>query len=541
MKFVFGACMVSVACCLAQTDKKPDREFNKTEINLPMKDGIKLATDIYLPEGKNDNLSAIIVRTPYGKDGSRAGAEEFVKNGIAVIVQDCRGKYKSEDEFYPFNDERADGLTTVNWIRKQPWSNGKVGGWGSSYVGYTQWAISDALDVFSPDLTTGNIYDLVYPDGLFSLQTAFNWGLAMAGKGLDPVAPDKQMAGMLILPLSVADDSTTRDLSYINHWLAHEKPDAYWKGMNFRGAKKAPVISAAGWYDRFLKAQIQDFQALSRNAKLDNRMIIGPWSHQPQPDDIKYGGREKTGNRSDAIRDYLISHLENSHLTSLPAPFKDKKYNLFIMERNEYFGSDTWPPAETKTTPYYIGPANYIGPKRYREEGNLEYLYDPAHPYPSLGGTGNLGAVEQKGNIDREDQVTFATETLGKPLILLGPVSASLWVSSSAPCTDFMVCLQDVFPDGKIYNIQQGGAEVQIDGKNPEKKEISVWATGYQLGIGHKLRVVITSSWFPRYNRSLNGCAPLLSAKEVMKARQKIYYGGATPSYINLPVIEIGN
>jgi hypothetical protein len=137
------------------------------------------------------------------------------------------------------------------------------------------------------------------------------------------------------------------------------------------------------------------------------------------------------------------------------------------------------------------------------------------------------------------DQLVFEKETETEPLILLGPVSASLWLSSTAPCTNFFVLLQDRFPDGKIINIQEGGAKVCFDNKDPKKVEISVWATGYQLNAGHKLRVVITSGWFPRFNRSLNTCEPAYSAVTIQNAKQQVFYGKEMPSSVNLPVYQI--
>jgi putative CocE/NonD family hydrolase len=176
------------------------------------------------------------------------------------------------------------------------------------------------------------------------------------------------------------------------------------------------------------------------------------------------------------------------------------------------------------------------------ENGSLSYVYSPADPYPSHGGTAlgdGVGPARQNENITREDQLVFESRITGEPLILLGPVTATLWLSSDAPCTDFVVGLQDVFPDGRIINIQEGGARVEPDRDNPEKTIISVWATGYQLNAGHTLRVFIASSWFPRYNRNLNLCQPAGSATRMADARQKVYYGTGTPSSIDLPVYQI--
>ena len=222
-------------------------------------------------------------------------------------------------------------------------------------------------------------------------------------------------------------------------------------------------------------------------------------------------------------------------------PFLDKKYNLFIMERNEYYGADTWPPAESKSTSFFIGENHSLSTINNQNSGKMRYSYNPSDPYLSFGGTAlgqGVGPALQNKNIDRKDQLVFETETLMKPLTLLGDISAELYVSSDAECTDFVVCVQDVFPDGNIINIQEGGAKVQFSGNKPEKKVISVWATGYEIKSGHILRVVITSGWFPRYNRSLNTCEPAFMATQMKHANQIVFFGGDTPSHIILPVLN---
>jgi uncharacterized protein len=508
------------------------------ELTLPMTDGTLLSTDIYLPKTKK-KCPTVLVRTPYGKYAEKWMGKAFGLFNIAVVVQDCRGRYKSGGEFYPFINERDDGLEILKWIREQPWSNGTVAGWGSSYTGYTQWAISDSLDFLSLVVTGANIYDFIYPDGLFSLQSAFVWGFQNASQNTNSVSQDQLTSAYLMLPLSSADDSTIKDIAYINDWIAHESHDDYWQKMDFRGNTGAPLISVAGWYDIFLKAQIEDFQALDSNGNSDQRLIIGPFAHGSLGEFNEYGGVKQTGKPTKIFK-YVKNQLKGKK-SKLGSPMKDTKYNLFIMERNEYVGSDVWPPRETQMTPYYIGPSKYLSPVDCEMQGSLHYEYAPADPYPNHGGTAlgeGVGPAKQNANIDRTDQLIFETNKQDEPLILLGPITASLWVSSDAPCSDFIVGLQDVFPDGKIINIQEGGARIRFDDRDPKKTEISVWATGYQINPGHMLRVTITSSWFPRYNRSLNNCEPAFTASDMANARQDVYYGSETPSSINLPIFH---
>jgi uncharacterized protein len=538
---LFIALLVSIILFACSDDKnnKSEKKDNKgkIEIKIPMSDGITLATDMFIPRG-GGKFPTVLVRTPYGKWADEGIGKAFRLFRIAVVIQDVRGKHGSGGEFYPFINERSDGLQTLRWIRQQTWSNGKIAGWGGSYVGFTQWAISDSLDFLTLLITGANLYDFTYPDSLFSLQTAYIWGTQNASRDLNIISPEKMKSGIMTLPASAADDSTIKDIDFFNDWIKHDKYDEYWQKLNFRGKTKAPVLSLAGWYDLFLKAQIDDFEALSSNSP-DSRLVIGPWCHGKQGELNEYGGLKRTGKPVKVFR--YVKNVLKGKKSKLTSPLKDTKYNLFIMERNEYVGSDVWPPRETKITPYYIGPSGYLSTSAYKENGSIQYSYSPSDPYPSHGGTSlgdGVGPARQNENISRKDQIVFELPVQQQALTLLGPISATLWLSSSVSCTDFIVGLQDVFPDGKIINIQEGGAKVKFEGTEPRKSEISVWATGYQLSTGHKLRVFISSAWFPRYNRNLNNCETAATAVGIRDAEQRVYFGAEMPSSINLPIFE---
>ena len=507
---------------------------------VAMDDGVRLATDVYLPAKKGE-FPCILMRTPYSKNGAKNESKWFVENGFVLVAQDCRGKYLSEGEFYPFANERGDGLATVKWIRKQSWSNGKIGGWGGSYVGYTQWAISDELEALTPVLSGADFYDLLYPGGLYSLHLAVNWGFVVDAQKTNAIGPEKLSASCMILPLSVADDLTYGDNRFFDDWLSHPLNDEYWKKLSHRGIAKGAVLLIGGWYDILLMAQLNDFQALGNNLS-DSRLVIGPWCHGKQAFKNEYGGKEKTGDIVSLMGHFVTKYLKGEDVKLTETPFKDKRCNLFIMERNGYYGSDGWPPDDTSFTNYYIGSDKYFCPEVPRQQGKLEYTYDPANPYPNKGGTilqENVGPALQNENLSRCDQVVFETDVLQSPLILLGPINATLYVSSDAASTDFIVCLQDVFPDGNIINIQDGGTTVKFEKAGVKKAELSVWATGYQVNPKHKLRVVITSSLFPRFNRNLNSNEPIFSAKTIKKAHQKIYFGHTYPSAVILPILKL--
>ena len=542
--------LLNLALSLATFGRENDQDVNKPNYvlkteSVTMEDGVKLATDVYFPVEKEGKLPCILGRTPYNKQHFKTDANWFTQNGFVFVGQDCRGKFQSEGKWYPLRHERADGLTTIRWIRQQSWSNGKVGGWGGSYVGYTQWAVADALDVLAPHVTGADFYYLFYPGGLFSLNLAFRWGFHVDAQTDNPIPPDKMSASYKILPLSIADDLTYADNRYINDWLSHPSHDEYWQAFNHRGITASPVFSVAGWYDIFLTSQINDFQALNNKGNPGNRLVIGPWCHGGQAFPNNYGGAEKVGDIGYMMKQFVIKHLTGQNTNEvIKPPFKDNKYNLFIMERNEYYGSDHWPPKAVSFTNYYIGPEKYLGLEVPLGPGKAEYTYDPNDPYPNLGGTfhmENVGPALQNPNLSRKDQVAFEGPVLKSPLTLLGPLSATLYVSTDVPCTDFIVCLQDVFPNGNIINIQEGGATVKFEDSNVKKAKVSVWATGYQLNPGHKLRAVITSSWFSRFNRNVNSGEPIFSAKTMKTAHQNIHFGPEHPSCITLPILKLEN
>ena len=513
----------------------------RTETEIVLSDGIHLGTTLFIPKGKG-KFPTVLVRTPYNKYAEEWMGQAFNLFRIAVVLQDVRGKFQSEGDYYPFINERRDGLETLRWIRQQPWSNGMVAGWGGSYAGYTQWAVSDSIDFMTLLLTGARLYDFVYPDSVFSLQTAGIWGFGNASDKLNVLNEDTIRKNLFLLPLITADDSTIKDVAFYNDWLLHEKFDSFWQQMDYRGKTKASFLSMAGWYDLFLKTQIADFQAVEASGTNNGRMVIGPWAHGALGEPNEYGGIEKSGDPKLIFK--YVRRILKGKKTKLSEPLKDSKYNLFIMERNEYVGSETWPPAETTSTSFYIGPEGYLNTVVPDSNGQLKYDYNPADPYPSYGGTAlgkGVGPARQNANQARKDQLVFKKKIIEEPLILLGPIDATIWLSSTSVCTDFFVLLEDEFPDGKIINIQEGGTKVKLNASSPAKTSISVWATGYQINLGHTLRVVITSSWFPRFNRNLNNCEPIANTRSISNALQSVWYGKETPSAISLPVYRPGN
>ena len=534
---LFILIMAELSSCA--TPQLPDNYSFQTT-NIIMRDGTPLGTDIYLPK-KKGKFPCVLARTPYDKNFNviLPMVKPYIDQNFVVIVQDCRGRLTSKGDFFPFVDERKDGLDTVKWIRKQKWANGKIAGFAGSYNGYTQIAIADKLDLATLHVTGGNIYEIIYPCGIFSPKTVFTWGFMMDSP---QVGYDVNKA-YKILPLSdAAIKSYGKTNNFVSEYLKHESYDDFWKKQNFSKYIKCPALFTAGWYDMFIGPQFDDFLALDENTAKKCRMIVGPWCHGNQVLEKDYGGEEKTGNRELINYQYIITGLNGQNTDKIfVEPFKNSKFNLFVMERNEYVGSDVWPPKETKETKFYLKGGEKLSIKIQKKNESMEYSYNPADPFPSLGGSifgENVGPADQSATTSRTDQLIFDMEIKNKPLTLLGPISAELFVETNVKCTDFFVSVQDVFPkNGPIVNIQTGGTKFIPKNKNkPEKIKIKIWPTGYQINPGHKLRIVITSSCFPAFGRNLNTGEPIYSAKRMIKANQKIFIGKEFPSSVILPV-----
>ena len=530
--------MATLSSC-ATTPELP-KNYSLITTNIITRDGVALGTDIYLPK-KSGKFNCVLTRTPYNKDTDAVLPLilPFLKENFAVVVQDCRGRFTSKGKFFPFVNERKDGLDTVAWIKKQKWFGGKIAGFAGSYNGYTQLAIADKLDFISPHVTAGNIYRIVYPYNIFSPKTLFSWGFSMD----EPQVEYDINKAYRILPLSQASVKTYgKTNEFVAEYLKHENYDNFWKKQNVNKYIKAPGIWIAGWYDMFLGPQIDAFQSLDNKTYEKSRIVVGPWCHGTQALEKDYGGEEKGGDFNLLIYKFIIAALKGKNFDNiLKPPFKNAKYNLFIIEKNEYVGSEVWPPENTKQTKFYLLADNKISTKFPQKNITFDYCYNPKDPFPSLGGCvfgENVGPADQSSTTSRADRLIFETEVKNKPLTLLGEIYAELFVQTSAKCTDFFVSIQDVFPKGgPIINIQTGGAKfIPKDKSKPEKVKINIWPTGYEIKTGHKLRFVITSSCFPAYNRNLNTGEPIFSAKKIKSAEQKIFTGKKYPSAVSLPI-----
>lgn len=572
---LIGLGQLAVFCCMIptlQAEEKVEPQFPEGvqisyHVPVKMRDGVELATDVYLPDSSGGPYPTLFVRDIYS-NGASAVRQRYAKlateNGYAFVLQICRGRYDSDGKWYPYFQEINDGDDALSWIAKQPWSDGKVGMFGSSYLGSVQWlaALNDnpALTAIIPAVSPGNYYrDVAYPGGAFSLLSRASWGIALTGSRTVMSYPISWETSVEHLPLKTLDKSLGFDVRHFQDWLEHPSYDSYWRPLNLEvraNEMSVPALNIGGWYDAFLRSTIGSYVTMTKEAKTEiarssQRLIIGPWPHgwnrSSKTGDVDFG--------PNALIDWDATHLDwfeiwlRGKQAEAIAPVK-----IFVMGDNVWRDEYEWPLARTEFTPYYFhtdGMLDDTLPKKSAKP--LSYTYDPSDPVTTVGGnimrTQVRGPRDQRPLDDREDILRFITEPFDQKMEITGPLTVNLYASSSAPDTDFMAKLVVVQPDGFSFNLADGVLRARYrEGFETPKLikpgevlhyEIDVWATSYVLQEGERLRVDITSSNFPRLNRNPNTGAPFGETTEMVPAEQTIYLDKTRPSHIVLPVIPV--
>lgn len=562
-------------------------------IRVRMRDGVELSTDVVRPDAPG-TFPVLVMRSPYGKDWSAGISggpyehEYYARRGYAVVQQDSRGRFDSGGTFEPFVDEAPDGWDTLTWAAVQPWSNARIGGLGQSYYGFTQLAQAvqrhPALATIAPVMTTGDTHNnWVFSDGAFHLGFAMGWGTGLLGKGTprpDPRRAPPPMAGtspppaFQHLPVRTMDEQQgqRQPVPFYREWLTHPAKDDFWHSRSLDllvPAINVPVLFYTGWYDYFLRGNLADHgrfmksgpEATSRTA---SRLIIGPWTHYTGPD----GATARVGDLDfgpSAAYDLPARLLGwyDQWLKGMPDRFaSDGPVRIFVMGDNRWRSERAWPPADVQYTKYYFssgGRANTAagdGALATSPPGAAvpqdTFVYDPANPVPTVGGVSGApaGPREQSSLAGRADILSYVSAPLASRLEVTGPLQVTLFAATDAADTDFTAKLVDVHPDGRAYNIQDGVIRARYRGGLDKavpiargtvlEYTIDLWATSHAFLPGHRIRVDISSSNFPRLSRNLNtGESPELSTRMVV-ARQTVYHDAAHPSHILLPVIPNG-
>ena len=560
---------VFIAVSLAAFGAEGEYTFQEN-VMIPMRDGVKLAANIFLPKGDGP-FPTILTRSPYGKSDENYGdGKRYAGHGYALVIQDCRGKGDSEGLWDPFRYDKHDGFDTQEWVGKQSWCNGKIGTAGGSYVGFTQWISapegSQYLKTMVPLVPPTEIYDVAYVGGAYQLALLMGWGTGVAKISVDKGKIDWGKA-FLNLPLKTWDTAIGEEIFYLRDWIAHPTYDDYWEKRGIPDGFKdvtVPVLNIGGWYDIFAKATLEQVtrvrhQSTNRQVRRNQYVILGPWTHGISRDgkvgEMDFGKQsyQDVGDIQFKWMEYWLKEKETGVEDWPP-------YSLFVMGENKWRGENEWPLKRTNFTNYYLhsqGKANsksgdgVLKDSPSHSEKTDTFEYDPNNPVPSHGGNNLVGATagpyDQSKIEDREDVLVYTSDELKEPLEVTGPIQLVLYASSTAKDTDFTGKLIDVHPDGRAINLCEGIIRARFRKSNTElsliepgkivRYEIDLWVTSNVFLPGHRVRLEVSSSNFPRFDRNPNSGKPFGSDTEVLKATQTIYHDDKHPSHLVLPVI----
>lgn len=549
-------------------------------VRVKMRDGVMLAADVYRPKSEG-KFPVLLQRTPYNRKGDAATAHELASHGYVVVLQDTRGRFDSGGEFYPFRHESEDGYDTVEWAAALDYSDGKVGMFGGSYVGATQMLAAMAkpphLVAVFPYVTASEYYDgWTYQSGALMQWFASSWSSGLSVDTLRRKAgersrPKEWVAGLPVENYALLSPPPAGDVApYFRDWVRHELSDDYWRGwkisnhyreMNIKG------LHAGGWHDIFIKGSIKNYTGLrgegpTPSVRDGQRLIVGPWAHAATSPEGKIGdvvfGKAAVLNMTETARkwfDYALKGVRNEYATAPPV-------SLFVLGENVWRAENEFPLARTRHTKYYLrsergangaggdGALSLSPPKKERPD---IFEYDPANPVPTVGGRlccGDAippGPFDQRPNESRQDVLVFSTPPLEKDVEVTGYVTVELYAATTARDTDFTAMLVDVSPDGYARYLTDGIARARYRTTTEKAEEvvpgklykytIDLWATSNLFRAGHKIRLYVSSSNFPRFNRNLNTGEMNFGASRMLKAQQTVYHEADHPSAVVLPII----
>jgi putative CocE/NonD family hydrolase len=562
-------------------------------VSVPMRDGVKLSADIYRPQGL-EKAPAILVRTPYKKEMSELGAKFYARRGYVYVVEDCRGRFGSPGVWEPFMNESKDGYDSIEWLAQQPYTNGKVGMIGGSYVGWVQWWAAGEhpphLVTIIPNVSPPDpFYNVPYEYGAFFLWGAIWWAdvlesqatADLSGVAFSKIGEKKYSKLLRELPVVDLDKAVLgKENPYWRKWIEHPNNDAYWQPANFLDRLKdvnIPVFHQSGWFDGDGIGTKLNYLRMESYKHAYQKLTLGPWGHTDTAGRI-IGDRDFTESAIiDLQRDYLrwFDHWLKGTDNGID---KEPLVSLFVMGPNKWLHGQTYPLEITRARKLYLAGGGQANTEK--GDGKLtfdapppgappdRYAYDPGDPTPEPrfyeeseeNQKRVRSADERKKDAkdyhhkvaqERKDILVYSTEPLAKPLTFVGPLSAVLYASSSARDTDWFVTLMEVDKDGEIFSLAQGKirARFRKSMRTPEflnpnevyEYTIDLWHTGITIPAGSKLRVEISSAAFPLFSRNLNTGGHNETETKYVTAQQAIYHSQKYPSHILLPVIEEGS
>jgi len=568
-------CLLLAPALLWGASREEFESHVQSGVMVAMRDGVKLATDIYRPARNgapvDGKFPVLLYRTPYNKVGAGRETSYFARHGYVVLSQDCRGRFASEGDFYPFLNEGPDGYDTIEWAAAQPWSNGKVGTIGGSYLAWDQYYAAmyrppHLVAMFALVGGANFIEEYGLPGGAPNLGWPL-WILSSAASSpqaaRDPQAREP-LAQALKNPRSWLDLHPQKRAEVFDSFPAHKKVyqdlyahptfDDYWKHKAFyisghhKEMKDVPIFFLSGWYDYFGEGVLDNYTALSRLQKTPKKLLMGPWPHgtgRAECGDASFGPAAAV-NQSELALDWFDHWMKDDPFEQIgPEPVRIFRMGGGADARRhggEWRTASAWPPPAARPSKYYLGAGG--GLRAVPAPGDpAAFVYDPENPVPTIGGRYNHGgaspcAQNQAPLNGRPDILSYSSEPLASPVEVTGKIRARLWVASDAPSTDFTAKLIDVYPDGYALILADG----QVRRRFPkpgvaEQVEIDLGSTSNLFAAGHRIRVDVSSSNYPRFEPNPNTGEPLGRWSRRVKARNTVYQDSRRASYVELPLI----
>ncbi|WP_417292592.1 CocE/NonD family hydrolase [Desulfovibrio porci] len=548
-------------------------EYNLLVRKIPMRDGVRLHTRIYLPR-ETGRHNVILQRTPYDKDSVLKAPEESYFRADAVFIhQSCRGTGMSDGVFYPWQNEADDTEDTIRWIAGQKWFSGRLTLDGASYGGWLQWGAAarapEALVGFTPAFAPADLYADVYPGGALLLHLYSGWGMSMhcaANLSNEHIPNWERLRLAENLPLKDIDLAATGEaVPFWRDWIENPRRNAYWAQFDVDWERiAAPAYIVGGWFDHYCNPALENFTAMRERAgdpqaRAFTRCLIGPWTHTGLANPELFG-KETTPEAVAADRALRFKEglMENPAVDPLP---DEAPVTYYMLGAKEWRTAQTWPPENSAEEKYYLhssGCANSVlgnGDLNLAPPADEQFdtcIYNPFQPVPTTGGGflggGKNGCLDQSELEKRLDILVFTSAPLDKDLEIAGRVRVVLWASSSAPDTDFCAKLVDVAPDGTALNLCDGIIRARF--RNSDKVEelleggeicrylIDCRHTANCFRAGHRLRLELSHSNFPRFDRNPNTGAKFGDNALMNLAKQVVYHDAARPSHLILPVLR---
>lgn len=552
------------------------------------RDGVTLAADIYRPS-EGGPFPVILMRVPYDKTQAEnityTHPSWYARHGYVVVVQDNRGRWASEGEWYPFRHETADGYDTIEWAAHLPGANGRVGMYGFSYAGATQLLPATlrppSLVTICPAMTGSQYYEgWTYQRGALRLAFAASWATNLATDSARRARDDAALTELSTafrnapswywsLPLIEYPPLAGEYARYFFDWLAHPTYDDYWRQWSIDedyDRISIPALHVGGWYDVFLSGTVKNFSSLQRaagsaDARRAQKLLVGPWAHMPW---LPVTGRGGDAAAANVVDDWQLRWFDQ-FLKGRPTGVLDAPVTVFILGENRWRDLDAWPPATATATPYYLhsdGRANsasgdgLLSTEAPAAEPADVFTYDPAAPVSSQGGhsccfpfLAPMGPADQAAREELNGTLVYTSAPLERDVDLIGEASATLFAATTAPDTDWTARLCDVHPDGTSINLQEGIVRARfrqslsdptpIEPGRIYRYEIALGPVGARIAAGHRLRLDVSSSDFPQWDRNLNtggavGTEPLSAA---VVATQVVVHDAEHPSRVTLPIV----